>query len=376
MKLHVDGAFIKDEINNIVVLKGVNIADPQHLNTKPQERPGVSAISVATLAIETYNAKVIRIPVLPGSSPTSPDGWFSNLNGYDKYFNQHLDPLVKFITSKKIYCIIDFHYVADYLDKADKVTSFWNYIAPKYKDNPYVIYEIFNEPVLPDDWVKWADYIARPTVNLIRQFAPENLIIVGGPYWSSHMAGAALHPIQSNNIVYTAHIYPNQTSDKWAQNYGPLLGKYPIFVTEWGYDNSALDNTTKGTTSGFAVPLNTWMDKYSFSRTAWIFDCLWPPSMFDRNWNLKSGENYMGEFVKNSLKYVTPNPTPPPIPNPTQSTPQKFYTVFQVYPADKNERINVVTKGYYKTFESAQNYIATQTVVESSTFGIEVVILA
>jgi endoglucanase len=43
------------------------------------------------------------------------------------------------------------------------------------------------------------------------------------------------------------------------------------------------------------------MEQYNLSWTCWVADHSWQPEMFDRNWNLLSGENYMGGFVKNYL---------------------------------------------------------------------------
>lgn len=291
----------------ILRLKGVNIPDPQHLNNKINERPNISAKTVASTAVLKYSAKVIRIPVLPGEPKYPTEGWFSPTNGREKYFQYHLDPLVKYLTEQKIYSIIDLHYIKDYTGLFPKVSEFWSFIAPRYKDNPYVIFEIFNEPIYPDNWDQWKNEIAQPTVNLIRQLAPNNLIIVGAPFWTSHVLGAVNNPIVGTNIIYAAHIYPNQSAVNWDRDYKPIADRYPLFITEWGYQNeSNPSSTSRGTTSGFGIPFMKWLDQKQLSWTAWTFDCIWTPRMFNSTWSLLGGENWMGDFVKAQLGKIDP----------------------------------------------------------------------
>ena len=298
-RLNTDGKSLKDENGNVVILRGVNIADPEVLDNKPWERPGVTAMSVVKNAITNYNVNVIRIPILPGSGSGSSEGWFSKANGQKKYFDNHVKALVKYITDQKIYAIIDLHYISDYSSLKDNVLSFWTFMAPQFADNPYVIYEIFNEPINPDSWATWKSTIAQPAVNKIREFAPKNLIIVGGPGWSSHMADAATSPVTGTNIVYTAHIYSNQGPDKWESRFGNLTKKYPVFVTEWGFEESG---TEGGTASGYGTPFLAWIEQRNLSWTAWCFDVVWGPRMFDENWNLLQGNGGMGVFVQQALE--------------------------------------------------------------------------
>lgn len=294
--LHTSGKDIKDSLDNKVILRGVNVADPQHLDTKPWERPGVTAMSVVQNVINNFNVNVIRIPVLPGSG--GKEGWFSSSTGKQKYFDNHLKDLVQYITDQKIYAIIDFHYISDYSSLKSKTLEFWEFMAPQFADNPYVIYEIFNEPINPDSWSTWKTTIAQPAVDVIRKYAPENLIIVGGPGWSSHMAGAATDPVKGSNIVYTAHVYSNQGPEKWEARFGELTKKYPVFVTEWGFEEGG---TEGGTASDYGTPFLKWIEDRGLSWTAWCFDSVWGPRMFDSDWKLKKGNGGMGEFVKNAL---------------------------------------------------------------------------
>lgn len=294
--LKVVGNKIVDESGNRVVLKGVNIADVEHLNTKPWERPDVDAYKIALAAVEKCHAKVVRIPVMPGNSDYPNEGFFSQKNGGEKYFQNHLDPVVKLLTSKGIYVIIDLHYVKDFYGMAKEVQKFWTFMAPKYKDNPFVFYEIFNEPIEPDNWKQWHKEIAQPTVDLIRKLAPNNLVLVGGPYWSSHMLGAVDLPVKGNNVAYVAHIYSNQSN--YDEHYKSLADKYPLFITEWGFEKGG----TEGGDIKYGKKFEAWMRLNQLSWTCWSYDTQWGPRMVNSDWSLKKGNGGMGEFVVGLLK--------------------------------------------------------------------------
>jgi len=295
--LKVQNNKIINDLGTQVILKGVNIADPEQLNTKPWERPNITASSVANSATDQYFAKVIRLPILPGNSTYPNEGFFSKTNGWDKYFNNHIKPLVDELTSKGIYVIIDLHYISDYQNLFSNVSAFWTYMAPKFAGNPKVFYEIFNEPILPDDWTTWKNTIAQPITNIIRSFAPNNLILVGGPYWSSHISGAASNPVTGTNIVYIGHVYSNQTSSMWDQSYGSVIAKYPLFISEWGFETGG----TEGGDLTYGQNFENWMRANNLGWTVWSFDILWGPRMFNSDWSLKTGPGGMGTFVRDLL---------------------------------------------------------------------------
>lgn len=289
-----------------VILKGVNIADPEHLDIKTWERPNVSARSIAALATDQYFAEVIRLPILPGNTSYPNEGFFSTINGYDVYFKNHILPVVTDLTSKGIYVIIDLHYISDYGNLYSKVKDFWTFMAPKFANNPYVIYEIFNEPINPNDWANWKNTIAQPITNLIRSFAPNNLIFVGGPYWSSNMAGAATNPVSGTNLVYIGHIYSNQTPAMWDSRFGALADKYPLFISEWGFETGG----TEGGDINYGKQFEVWMRTRGLGWTVWNFDTLWGPRMFNSDWTLRGGTGGEGTFVRDLLQEEHINNTP------------------------------------------------------------------
>lgn len=304
--LRTEGNKILNSKGQQVILKGVNIADPEILDLKTWERPNVSARSVASLATDQYFAEVIRLPIHPGSAAYPNEGFFSATNGHETYFKNHILPLVNDLTSKGIYVIIDLHYVSDYANLYPKVKEFWTFMAPKFADNPKVIYEIFNEPINPNDWTTWKNTIAQPATNLIRSFAPHNLIFIGGPYWSSNMAGAATNPVSGTNLVYIGHVYSNQTPAMWEARYANLASKYPLFISEWGFESGG----TEGGDINYGKAFESWMRTRNLGWTAWCFDTRWGPRMFNSDWTLKDGNGGQGAFIRDLLQEEYINNTP------------------------------------------------------------------
>ena len=294
--LTVSGRYIKDPNGNIVILRGVSIVDVSVADSRSRNAP--TLVDMATDNANGWYARVIRFPVYPEAIDQQP-GWLANP---DAYFNNHLNPAIQRCISRQIYCIIDWHYIKDYNSSAvDTATrNFWSYIAPKYKDVPNVIFELYNEPINPDSWSTWKTW-AQPWVNIIRASAPNNLILVGGPRWSQNVAEAATNPFSGGNIAYVAHIYPQHGGQStWDAWFGNSSATVPYFITEWGWQNGGT-NPTSGTLSGYGTPFSNYLDAKGVSWTAWVFDIYWQPVMFDTNWNLLGGENYMGQFTKDFL---------------------------------------------------------------------------
>jgi endoglucanase len=296
--LHVSGNKLMDPSNNVVILRGVSLVDVGVANTSGRGRTAIQLTNMATDNANGWYARVVRFPVYPDAIDMTP-GWKSNP---DAYFNNHLNPAIQNCVARQIYCIIDWHYITDYNNSTvDTATrNFWNYIAPKYANTPNVIFELYNEPIGPNDWNTWKTW-AQPWVNIIRAAAPNNLILIGSPQWSQTTNQAANSPFSGSNLMYVVHIYPQHggqgTWDSW---FGNTSGTVPYFLTEFGWQNGG-GQPTSGTTSGFGVPFYNYLETKQVSWTAWVFDKIWQPVMFDANWNLLGGENFMGQMTKDEL---------------------------------------------------------------------------
>jgi endoglucanase len=294
--LSVSGRYIKDPNGNTVILRGVSLVDVGVADTRT--RNARQLIDMATDSASGWYARVVRLPVYPDAIDKTP-GWIA---GPDAYFNNHLNPAVQECVARQIYCIVDWHYISDYNSSAvDTATrNFWSYVAPKFANTPNVIFELYNEPIGPNNWSTWKT-TAQPWVNIIRTAAPNNIILIGSPNWSQTTAAAATSPFSGSNLAYVVHVYPQHGGQStWDSWFGNTSTTVPYFITEWGWQNGGA-NPTSGTLSGYGTPFGNYLDSKGVSWTAWVFDDFWQPVMWDTSWNLLSGENYMGQFTKDFL---------------------------------------------------------------------------
>jgi len=294
-RLGTSGNRIVDAAGDPVQLRGVSVLAPRHNAECPECDPRPIADVIDMTVSDGWQSDVVRLPVTIWGSLS-----------VEENVERYVDPYVQQAVDLGIYIIVDLHHVADYGSTGvprSAVSEFWDYVAPLYADVPNVIYEVFNEPIAPASWSSWKAYI-QPVVDDIRAVAPETLLLVGSPQWSTFVNQAAADPIAGNDIAYVYHLYPNQ-GDATAANldarFGDAAEQVPVFLTEFGWNppGEFSDPTvTVGTTSGWGIPLREYLDaRPHISWTAWIFDNYWKPQMFDHDWNLLGGE-HQGAMIK------------------------------------------------------------------------------
>ena len=173
-------------------------------------------------------ANCIRIPVHP--EPTK-WGWISNFKEYLKT----LKDLTAFIQATGTYYIIDWHYVSNWHgNKVAHTRRFWETILLEYRNNPWAIFEFFNEPVYPSDTKEFWKTYRKDIKELV--YSCDNIVLLGSPNWSTrpHELYEFIGDIKDRNLGLTVHIYPNQSMFK-IKRYEKVCKSIPVLVTEWGY---------------------------------------------------------------------------------------------------------------------------------------------
>jgi hypothetical protein len=212
---------------------------------------------VQTLKNE-WNAKLVRaamgVDVADGYL-TDPS---SNMN--------RVKTIVDSAIANDMYVIIDWH-THNAEDHKPQAIAFFQDMARTYGDKNNVIYEIYNEPDCPttvaanecswDTKTSWSTIksYAVDVIAAIRAIDPDNLIIVGTPYYSQFVDEASEDPISGINIAYTLHFYAATHKERERSRARVALRNgIPLFVTEWGTveadGNGAVD----------VVESDTWMD--------------------------------------------------------------------------------------------------------------------
>lgn len=132
----------------------------------------------------------------------------------------------------------------------------WGVLAPLFKDDRDVMYELFNEPALPPnptDWRLWAQGGTAPPwrthstfqavgaqslIDQIRATGARNVIIVDGLGWARSLRGQPPLHDPAHALAYAVHPYfgswmkPSPVA-AWNQNFGSMAAREPVIATEW-----------------------------------------------------------------------------------------------------------------------------------------------
>ena len=310
--LQVDGKWIEDEDGNPVTLRGISFCG---FNNEWGEK-----------VLPDFQNKIAKVT-------NGNNGWYPNLLRLpikDYHLNdfsleeiyQTLQAGVDECVKQKVYCIIDWHAV-DGEEGADwrspemerKTKAFWSYIAPRFKDYPNVIFELYNEPGYPklvtaQNWRNWRNK-AQVWVDIIREEAPKNLILIGSPLWGQITRFAPDYPFKGDGLAYVNHTYPGMEESwprelgleyDWEEVFGKAADRVPIFITEFGWQADAEWEFGTGTTAEFGQPFKEFLSKRpNINWVIWTYDHYCSPRLADESDRVLGG-NKMGLFVRQWLQ--------------------------------------------------------------------------
>lgn len=208
----------------------------------------------AIATTKTYGANLFRVAMYVDDTPGNYTTDASDKEENEKTMFAAIDNAL----SLDMYVIADWHVMEDGnpLNRVDDAVDFFGRLSAKYASEPGVIYEICNEP--NGDGVTWEviSAYADQVIPVIQANAPDALILVGTPEFSSDLKSAMSQPLPHENIMYAYHYY-SSTLDK---SYATVLDraweeKFPVFVTEWGMGNgeTALTEEEKQAATEFLV---------------------------------------------------------------------------------------------------------------------------
>ena len=296
-RLQTKGNRIVNGTAEIVRLKGLMIPDPARLAGERRYTRTLFETVAAT------GANVIRIPVHPQFWARDPD-----------YLRHYLDPAVRWAGELGMYVILDWHSIGNeatgYAPQVPELfchtdamtTNFWEHVAFHFKDEPQVIFEIFNEPqnISAADWRSCANRLVR----VIRAQRARQLIIVGGLEYGRKLDWVLREPVAGENITYASHIFPSHARSGWDHDFGSVAARYPVVITEWGFiDKKQTPNPPDGYLSGdagtYGDPLMSYLAERGIGWVACWFDEQWQPAML-----LPAGNGYTswGKFATLELK--------------------------------------------------------------------------
>jgi len=274
--LHVSGSRILDAAGNTVVLRGVAVEDPYTARSG-----NTPVLKRDLLYLKALGANVIHIPV-------HPESW--KLTGGETYVEGYLDDLVRWGGELGLYVAISWkthgepetktineeRYDPDMVLALDALSL----LAHRYANCPWVMYSIFNEP---DAFTRWERFRLCMTdlVDAIRAQNPEAIVIVSGVDIATDLSAIPAAPIERENILYAADMYPWAWSKTpWKEDARALLDAgYPLIVFEWGFASREGEDHF-APPEAFGEPFLAFCEEFGISWTAWVWSHSWNPVMF------------------------------------------------------------------------------------------------
>ncbi|MDR0307560.1 MAG: cellulase family glycosylhydrolase [Chitinispirillales bacterium] len=261
---------VSEKTNQPVTLRGVSFGWSSNTD---HERPYYTKRVVGWLA---YDWKVTLVRAALGVSDKPPHGAHQGpgtmYSGTNDGNAQAVERVIEAAIEQGIYVIVDWHShnAHSELDGTNGASEFFRYISGKYKGYPNIIYEIYNEPLCSswgcsDGGACWNTIrtYANRVISTIRQNDPNNIIVVGTPYYSQCTGDAMNNQISGTNIMYTLHFYCNHNfSDRLSAN-------LPIFVTEFGLSNADGNNWCGSAPTVGGSYMSSWFDAMESNNRSW-----------------------------------------------------------------------------------------------------------
>lgn len=252
--LRTSGNRILDGRGRVVVLRGLNRFG---MESEPASRwPTKNEIDEAHL----WGANFIRLSL-------GEQHWLAGGCQYSAAYIPAVDQVVKWITEQGMVVLLDLHEntpgtcgVDAQQHMADEVNSptFWQQVASRYKSNPLVAFDLYNEPrgISDQVWLNggWVSdgrnsFQAAGMSQLyrvVRSTGASNLVFMSGNNSASQFPKTA--PVAGSNIVYAVHAYtcpetePPQCANKSPFDAGPQLNPWvvpasrvPVAFDEFGW---------------------------------------------------------------------------------------------------------------------------------------------
>jgi endoglucanase len=255
---------IRTDTGAPVLLRGVNRSGLEY--SDPDEQGFLSGAEISRAEVRTivkdWGANIIRLPFNQDWVLRGRGAWPGEA------YREALDQVIRWASGSGAYTLLDLQWLdAERIYGGDRnfvaplpnqqSIELWNVLATRYREEPAVLYDIFNEPHdrLPDDpyalngaegttypddqyrvtmqeWRPWA----RKLIEAIRGVNPSALIFVAGTNWAYDLRGM---PMDIPNLVYSTHVYPGK-GNNWPEAFGNLAAEVPVFAGEWGGDHKDL----------------------------------------------------------------------------------------------------------------------------------------
>ncbi len=270
---------------------GVNRSGSEYICTEKGSTFDGPSDQASINAILAWKVTIVRVPL-------NEDCWLG-INGFPTAgrtaaeYRQDIVNYVELLRQNNLAVILDLHWNAPGsqqalkqkpMPDADHAPAFWSSVASTFKNDLFVMFDLYNEPYTiywncwlagsaganakPCQDVDFAVAGMQTLINTVRSAGASNVILVGGLDYANNMYGWLQYKPHDpqNNLAADFHIYPpNSCSDTACLDdaVAPVAAHYPVLTDEMGEFDCG-DNFING--------LMPWFDSHKISYLAWAWD--------------------------------------------------------------------------------------------------------
>lgn len=164
----------------------------------------------------------------------------------------------------------------------------WDLFAAQFGNDQGVVFELYNEPNLPETQANWQLWLNGGTVsgqsipsigmqsliNRLRASGAQNVFVLDGLDLGKTLNGLPAVTDPLNRLVYAVHPYQQGTSDEsqWDQEFGIPSTKVPVWADEWSAPTGLTLGLGSMTSYQVAVDLLNYLRSHSISLCTGAFD--------------------------------------------------------------------------------------------------------
>lgn len=194
----------------------------------------------------------------------------------------------------------------------------WQHLAPMFKADLSVLFELYNEPQVLDDppgWTSWRSGGGsvvghQHLVDVIRATGATNVLIADGVRYGRSLYGTPGLADSLKQLAYGVHPYlqpPIEVASAWDQHFGNFAGTHAVVATEW--NAASVSNHCRAAWPANARLLVTYLRDKSIGLAGfWAFDIVgtavtgwtWGPTNF-KGFACGTNGDGAGQLVQNAF---------------------------------------------------------------------------
>jgi hypothetical protein len=296
LELHVQGNHLVDGTGKTIRLLGVNRSSFEYACAEGWGFDEGPTDAASIDAMKTWRIDAVRVPLN--------EACWLGLSSVKKQwrgqgYRQAVLGYVARLHAAGLYVILDLHWSApgsqpathqQVMADADHSVAFWKSVAAALKNDPAVVFDLYNEPH-DISWRCWRDGCTagfetagmQKLVTAIRSTGAKQPLMLGGLAWANDLSQwLRWKPSDpAKQLVASFHLYNFNACDTaacWNAGVAPVAASVPVVTGENGEDDCA---------HGFVDGYMNWADAHGISYLGWTWnpwDCSGGPALIS-DWN-------------------------------------------------------------------------------------------